>query len=396
MRVLVNGLATAGTRTGIGHYTAEVVRAMQALKAEVVCHRPAWADYLKSWWSAFRSRVERPSSMLPATVGLPPRRTLRGSVLDFLRQAGLAWYAQGLRAEARRGYDLYHEPNFIPLDCPLPCVVTVADLSVLLHPYWHPADRVADFERRFRRGLSRAVHVLTISQHVREEIIRHLGVPPAAVSVTYCGIRPGLGPVPPEVTRARLAALGLPPSYLLHVGTIEPRKNLLTLLKAYCSLPAATRAKCPLVLAGGWGWNSSDVHEYLTSEALHRGVLQVGYVPEADLAAVYNGARALAFPTHYEGFGMPAAEMLACGGAVLSSTAGAVAEVLDGAGHLIDPLDVDGWREALRRVIEDDGWHASLCAGGPELARRYTWERCAEETLAGYRKALSAPARLAA
>jgi alpha-1,3-rhamnosyl/mannosyltransferase len=316
-------------------------------------------------------------------------------MLDLAKRAGLRLYEQRFQAMARCGFDLYHEPNFIPLPCDLPTVATVLDLSVLLHPQWHPADRVRDFERRFRTGLSHCAHVLTIADYGRREVIETLGVPAHQVSRAYMGVRQGFAPLPAEPVRERIGALGLPPRYLLHVGTIEPRKNLLLLLQAYCDLPATLRERCPLVLVGGWGWNSADVYEYLHSTAQHRHVLHVGYLPEADLPAVYNGARALVFPTHYEGFGMPTIEMFACGGAVIASTAGAVAEVVRGQGWLVDPGDRAGWREAMRRIIEEDDWHAHLCEGGPAVAAGFTWQACARDTMAAYRRVL-VPAQRAA
>jgi alpha-1,3-rhamnosyl/mannosyltransferase len=139
------------------------------------------------------------------------------------------------------------------------------------------------------------------------------------------------------------------------------------------------------VLVGGWGWNVRRVADYLDSVGRHRGVRHLGYVPDEDLPYLYNGARALAYPSFYEGFGLPPVEMLACGGAVLASTAGAVAETVGGQAHLIEPLDLDGWRHALRRVCADDDWWQELRTGATEAARPYTWERCAADTLRVYR-----------
>src|SRR5439155_1795337 len=110
------------------------------------------------------------------------------------------------------------------------------------------------------------------------------------------------------------------------LGTIEPRKNVLMLLRAYCSLPERLRNVCPLLLVGGWGWNISDVADYLDREARHRGVIHLGYVAEEHVPLIYNGAHALLFPSCYEGFGLPPIEMMACGGAVIASTAAAVVE----------------------------------------------------------------------
>src|SRR5262249_21125359 len=147
-----------------------------------------------------------------------------------------------------------------------------------------------------------------------------------------CG-RNGRGPSPPWLT-TDLSSLR---------WHAEPRKNILMLLKVYCSLPAEVRERCPLLLVGGWGWNTAELAEYFQSEARQRGVLHLGYLPEGDLNAVYNGARALVFPTFYEGLGLPPLEMMACGGAVLGSTAGALVETIGGRAHLLDPHDVDGW-----------------------------------------------------
>jgi alpha-1,3-rhamnosyl/mannosyltransferase len=393
MRVLINGLAAAGARTGVGHYTAELVRALPTVASagdEAVCFQPDWARQLKHGWAWLRSWMA-PARATQVVAG-PPRVTFRSRLLDLAKQAGLRLYRQRFTAKARSGFDLYHEPNFLPVPCDLPTITTVLDLSVLLHPQWHPADRVRDFERRFTAGLRQCAHVLTIADFGRREVIEALGVPAERVSRAYMGVRHGFAPLPAAEVAARVSALGLPPRYLLHVGTIEPRKNLLTLLRSYADLPSAVRERCPLVLVGGWGWNSAEVHAFLQSTGRDRHILHVGYLPEDALPAVYNAARALVFPSHYEGFGMPIIEMFACGGAVLASTAGAVVEVASGQAHLIAAEDVAGWRDAMHGIITDDDWHAQLCTGGPAIAARFTWEACARDTWQAYRRAL-APAQ---
>jgi alpha-1,3-rhamnosyl/mannosyltransferase len=198
------------------------------------------------------------------------------------------------------------------------------------------------------------------------------------------GIRPGLGPLPRGQVEAVLRKLGLPARYLLYLGTIEPRKNLMRLLRAYCALPAPLRDGWPLLMVGGWGWNTEEVADYLHGEARHRGVIHLGYVRDDHLAALYNGARALVFPSLYEGFGLPPVEMMACGGAVLASTAGAVREIVGGQAHLVAPEDEEGWRDAMARVLQDDDWWQSLRQGAEETARPYTWKACAAETLKVY------------
>jgi alpha-1,3-rhamnosyl/mannosyltransferase len=298
-------------------------------------------------------------------------------------------YHAHFRAAARVGrFDLYHEPNFVPIATHLPTVVTVHDLSVVLHPEWHPADRVAFHHRHFRRGLDLAEHVVVVSESVRKEVIGVLGVRPDRVTAVPNGIGEQYRPQPPEAVAAVRRRLGLPPRYALAVGTIEPRKNILTLLRAFCDLPAAAREACPLVLAGGWGWKSEPERGLFEAEARAKGVIHLGYVADADLPGLYAGAAALFYPSFYEGFGLPPVEMLACGGGVVASTAAAVREVVGGHARLIDPHDLDGWRDALGRVATDPEYLAESSRGGATHASRFTWKVAAERTREVYRKVL--------
>jgi len=385
VRVIINRQVTAGRPTGVGLYTAGLVRALRRLPGlEVERFPPRWLMNLAALARRARSLSASSGGGSGASSGGSPwRRRLMG----LLRRGGEALLLRRFRAAcAGSRPDLYHEPNFIPLPSELPTVATVHDLSPLLHPEWHPADRAALYDRRFREGLRQCSHVLADSDCVRQEIIQALGLPAERVTRAYVGIRPELRPLPEDEVGRRLRAMGLPPRYLLYLGTIEPRKNVLRLLRVYCSLPETVRSRWPLLLVGGWGWNAADVAEYLHGEARHRGVMHLGYVADADLPALYNGARALAFPSLYEGFGLPPVEMLACGGAVLASTAGAVAETVGRQAHLIPAEDEDGWRAALLRVVADDEWWRSLRQGAVEAARPYTWENCALATLGVYRK----------
>ncbi len=398
MRVLVNTLCAEGPRTGVGVYTSELVRCLRELAAgealgneesppgtTIECFPTGWMRRARGLWVRQAELVER--------AGRPPRpwawlgKEARRRLLRVARQAGRAVVGYRFRLTAGRGrFDLYHEPNFIPLPCEVLTVATVHDLSALLHPEWHPAERIAYFENSFHKGLKRCRHLFAISEFGKREIVEHLGWKPEDVTVTYMGVRPGLRRLEGAELAAGLAELDLKPGYLLHTGTLEPRKNVLMLMRAYCGLPAAVRERHPLVLVGGWGWNSDTVHDYLRNEASHKGVRWLGYAADRHFAALYSGARALAFPTLYEGFGMPTIEMMACGGAVLASTAGAVAETVGGQAHLLEPHDEAGWRDALLRVCRDDDWWQSLRRGAEQAAARFSWRRCAADTLAAYRR----------
>jgi alpha-1,3-rhamnosyl/mannosyltransferase len=390
MRVVVNQLPALGVKTGIGHYIVQLMRCLRA-QAGADCiegYPQGWMRKVRRSCTDIRPWLEGNHKKQAETARDTPRPpSLRKTVVGHLRQLGRSLTSQHFRLAARRNrYDLYHEPNFIPLPADCPTLATIHDLSALLHPEWHPADRVAHFERHFLPGLDRCNHFLAISEYGRQEVIRTLGIAPERVTRTYMGIRPGLGPLPADKVDAVLREQQLPPRYLLYLGTIEPRKNLLTLLKAYCSLPATTRDRWPLLMVGSWGWNAAEVADFLHAEARHRGVIHVGYVKERHLPAIYNGARALLYPSLYEGFGLPPLEMMACGGAVLASTAGALTETVGGKAHLIDPLDLDGWRDAMALVLSDDDWWHDLRRDAATVARPFTWEQCAADTLTVYRR----------
>jgi alpha-1,3-rhamnosyl/mannosyltransferase len=391
MRVVMNLLAAGGWKTGIGHYATQLLRGLrkQAEEDRIDAYPPGWMRGLRGTCAWFLAQTERKRVVAPTAKR--PASHQNGVTRSRLRVIGRAMTRWHFRKRfTRRNCDLYHEPNFISLPSDVPTIATLHDLSVLLHPEWHPADRVAFYERQFPSSLDRCVHFLTVSEFARREIIQTLHLPPERVTRTYNGVRRGLRPMPPEETAAALRDLRLPPRYLLYFGTLEPRKNVLLLMRAYCSLPAAVRDAWPLLLVGHWGWKTEAIAEYYATVARHRNVRHLGYVPDKHSAAIYNGARALAYPSLYEGFGMPPVEMLACGGAVLASTAGPIAETVGGQAHLVPPEDFDGWRDALLRVVQDDDWWLSLRRGAVERARLFTWERCAADTLKVYRQVCGA------
>jgi alpha-1,3-rhamnosyl/mannosyltransferase len=390
MRVVYNRLSTLGQKTGVGHHTAELLRCLR--------EQAGPDDLIDEYPGRLPRRARGAWSQPPTGAAAPdgPVAWLRRKALGGVRRARRVVREQRFRLLCRwRGYDVYHEPNFLALPSDCPTLVTLHDLSVLLYPEWHPVERRVEYHRGFPRAMRQATHFLTVSEFVRQEVIRTLNVPPERVTRVYNGVRRGLGPLPEAQVADTLRRLGLPSRYLLYLGTIEPRKNVLTLLKAYCALPARLRDRWPLLLVGNWGWHTEAVAAFYESEARHRGVIHFGYVADEDLAALYNGARALVFPSFYEGFGLPPVEMLACGGAVLASTAGALAETVGGQAHLVAPEDTDGWRDALAGVVADDDWWRQLRRGSTEAARPYTWERSAAETLAVYR-AMAGAARAAA
>jgi glycosyltransferase involved in cell wall biosynthesis len=275
--------------------------------------------------------------------------------------------------------DFFFSPDFVLLPrLAARRAVTIHDLAFLVHPECAVPALRAYLQRAVPRAVARADLVLAGSESVRQDVLRLLPVAPERVRVLYSGVHPSFRPLADtallEAVRARYR---LPQQYLLTVGTIEPRKNLPRLLEALAGLPAEVRL--PLVVAGQPGWLYQE-----TFTAVERLGLEVhfpGFIPDEDMPAVYNLARALAFPSIHEGFGVPPLEALACGIPVLASRAPAMPEILGEAALLIDPLDVASIREGLRRLLEDEDLRARLRPAGFERAHLFTWEAAARRLL---------------
>jgi len=381
MRVLFNGASALRRRTGVGHTAWYLYRALvrQAPQEQF------WL-YPGLWWHR-RFSTHSPSN--PSSQ----RGQVRSSGHQWLRQAGrqlARWcYSTHFHLIARlRHFDLYHEPNLVPFAVPVPTVVTVHDLSVLLYPQWHPAERVRRHEWAFARGVTRAAHILVDSEAVRQEALRLLGISPDRLTTVYCGIGEHFRPVSPEAVAAFRQRWHLPARYLLYVGTIEPRKNVLTLMRAYCDLPASVRERCPLVLSGLWGWKSEPERQFWEQTGRHCGIRHLGYVADADLPTLYSGATVLLYPSFYEGFGLPPLEMMACGGAAIISTAAAVQEVAGDNAVVLDPHDLPAWRDAMLRTILEPDWLESYRRRGPLYAAAFRWERAADTVIQVYHHVL--------
>ncbi|MFN4260427.1 MAG: glycosyltransferase family 4 protein [Gemmataceae bacterium] len=383
MRLIVNQLSTLRRKTGIGYYTHELLRHFRQLYPEwhITAYPEGWHRRLREYVNAPAARPPASASTHDASVPAPMRSLLRQKVKGRLRR-GIQEITAALfrRACRRKRCELYLEPNFIPLAYDIPVVVSLHDLSALLYPQWHPPERIDYYERHFAQVLKNGRHFLTLTHYVRRELIEQLQVAPERVTAIYLGTRADMNRLDRGYVAHTLKRLGLPNDYLLYLGTIEPRKNIHMLLQAYVSLPVALRERCPLVLVGEWGWNAEEVAVFLHDEARHHHVIYLGYVEENLLPVLYNGARALVYPSHYEGFGLPPLEMLACGGAVLCSDAGALVEVFGRHAHIIPTADRDGWRQAMFNAISDEDWITGLRRDGASYARSFTWERCARQT----------------
>jgi alpha-1,3-rhamnosyl/mannosyltransferase len=259
------------------------------------------------------------------------------------------------RLHRPRSIALFHAFNYIPpVRLAVPTLPVVYDLSFIRYPAMHPQARVR-WLSRLPNVIERAPLVHTISEFSKREIVEVFGVPQSRIIVAYPAAasiyRPlGIGPTIADLQKLDL----LPNRYLLAVGTLEPRKNLKTLVAAYSKLSAADRSRCPLVIVGGKGWGTTDLPPATASLVREGSIRFLGYVSDPLLRSLYEGTRLMLFPSIYEGFGMPVVEAMACGAPIAHSGKTSMDEITGGLGLRIEALDVDAWTEHMRDAISSD------------------------------------------
>lgn len=374
MQISYDISAALAQGAGIGRYTRELACALRRLP-------PDDAPALQL------VHTRQPLTRLPAALADRPRHALPLTDRQYrlLLWSGLpllpAWRAP---LEAT---DLFHGTDILAPRLRCPTVVTVYDLTPQRFPHLHTRlNRI--FLRWAIPAMSRrATAVIAISASTKRDLVMLSGIDPTKVHVTLLGVdHTRFAPQTPRQAAAALAPLGIHPPYILAVGTLEPRKNLPTLLRAYATLPADTP---PLVLTGGKGWGDDDLARLITALDLRQRVRFTGYVPDDLLPALYAAADVFVYPSLYEGFGLPVLEALACGAPVLTSNTSSLPEVVGDAGVMVDPTDAPGLAAALGRLHTSPGERQTLREAGPLRARRFSWDACAAATLAVYRQVLS-------
>jgi glycosyltransferase involved in cell wall biosynthesis len=310
--------------------------------------------------------------------------------------ARIVWEQLALPLAARQeGLDLLHALAFVaPLAPACPSVVTVYDLSFLRYPaHFKAANRL--YLQTFT-GLScrRARRVIAISHSTRADVVRRFGLPAEQVAVVYPGSEPQFRPLPKAEVEAFRAARGLPEAFVLYLGTLEPRKNVAGLVRAFARARLRGAGGVKLVLAGAPGWKPEELDRALEASGLAGEVILPGYVPAADKPLWYNAARVFVYPSEYEGFGLPVLEALACGVPVITADTSSLPEVAGQAACLVPPGDEAALAEALHSLLADAARRAELAGQGPSQAARFSWPEAAKRTAAVYRQALgSTPAR---
>ncbi|MCK7481299.1 MAG: glycosyltransferase [Candidatus Moduliflexus flocculans] len=339
-KILIGCIPLLSPLTGIGRYSYEVTRRLPEME-------PEWD--IRYYYGLTSRKLSAFPNLDRGREGISRLKRAIGPMLRaFLRDTLIA----STRLYPGR-FDLYWQPNNLAVINIRRqfTVTTLHDFSFFHHPEWHPYERIRYYKKYFVRNIPQNDLLITGSEFTKREIMDILSFDESRIRVIPHGIDHGVfRPIDGGTLERFRIGMDLPPCFILYVGSIEPRKNLVTLLNAYRSLPASLRQTCPLVLAGFPGWKNEREMEIMGKEPTIR---YIGFLEDEKLAMLYNLATVFIYPTLYEGFGIPPIEAMACGTPVIASNRGPLPEVCRDAAILIDPLDISAMMDAISRIVGD-------------------------------------------
>lgn len=365
-----DGIPLCAPKTGIGHYTFELARELALLLP---------ADELRL---LSPHPFSYPSD--PADDARWPENL--HAVRPHVRRWERFWFAVGLPRYLRRtGITLFHGTNYeIPLGWRGTKILTVHDLSLFRYAHTHERRLVWRARWRWPLMLRAADAIITPTEYIRRELLDHFKLSPARVTAIPEAPRPQFQPLDAAQTTATRQRLGVTDDFILFVGTVEPRKNLATLVRAYHELLQHTDLRPQLVIAGQKGWLTEKFFAELRMSAVADRVHFTGYISESDLQALYASCRVFVYPSLYEGFGLPPLEAMACGAPVIASRIGSHTEILHDAACLVAPESVSELTATLVNLLTDEGNRQELSDKGRRRAAEFTWARAAQRTLEVY------------
>ena len=276
-------------------------------------------------------------------------------------------------------FDIYIEPNFIPISqINASFIISIVhDFSFHLYPEWHPKERISFFKEHFWKNIKRADKIVVVSDFILKQAVS-FGIPKEKLTRIYCGLDHSLFKIYRKEELAKTKRkYKLPDKFILFVGSIEPRKNLISILKAYSILPDSLKKEYQLILVGFSGWKNKEIMK----EIKKQNIRYIGYVSEEDLAKIYNLAKIFIYPSLYEGFGLPPIEAMACGCPTIVSNIASIPEVCGDASFYVDPFDINDIAKGILKVLKSEDLRNELIAKGLKRARRFCWEKTAKQIL---------------
>jgi glycosyltransferase involved in cell wall biosynthesis len=375
LRIGIDVSRTSREKTGVGYYISNLVGALASIDRD--------NEYVlyPYFWHCFPPDYQNIS--IPNQANFQLHRDTRS-----LDQIIRAW--RSAKPDRVLGpIDVLHSPNLTaPRLKKAKLVVTIHDLSFLVYPEFHTRENLRFSKQQTAMATKYALKIIAVSHHTKQDLIDYYSIPGERIHVIYQASKKVYYPERNvDFIQRCLARLHIYKNFILFVGSLEPRKNVRTLIQAYAEYLKADPDQYLLVIAGGRGWLNDDIYALVAELGIERHVRFLGYIQESDLRCLYSVAKVFVYPSLYEGFGLPPLEAMACGAPVITSHTSSLPEVVGDAAILIDPYNVEELLHALRTVLLDNDLRLQLRKKSLERAKLFSWTRTAQETLAVYQQA---------
>jgi glycosyltransferase involved in cell wall biosynthesis len=370
-KLIVNAKSLLSPLTGIGRYTYEIVTRLP--KNEEISY---YYDYFGKVSSEIYNTFEQTESHVSSDIFKLLRKLVTSN--QITKKAARAILASS-KIFKNNNFDVYWEPSIIPEKRLLAAknVITVHDMSLHLHSSWHKADNVDYFKKNFWKYIDRADIIITDTNAVRSEVAELTKVNPDRIAPIHLGVNHDVfKPYPEEEKTEFRKKYNIERKQIVFVGSIEPRKNLERLIKAYKILPDHIKNEYSLTLAGYQGWKNTEIHSLIESEK--DNIKYLGSISDKELALLYNTSALMVYPSLYEGFGLPPLEAMACGLPVITSSIACLNEVCGEASFRVDPYDIESIRNGILTMAENEQLQKESSIRGLAHASGFLWSKTAE------------------
>jgi len=359
LSILIDSIALLSPLTGVGRYTSEISKQLQ------LCD-----DFELNYFYGYHSKHFLESSHKSNMKSL---KSIIEKIPIFKKIARKALVVLGKVFSPT--YDLYWQPSFIPNQSikANKIITSVHDFSFILYKDFHPSERVKYFENNFFKNIKNSDLIITGSNYSKNEILKRIDFNKEKIKVIYHGVNHDIF----KINKKNKLSFGLPKKFILSVGSIEPRKNLIGLLKAYSLLSQELKSEYKLVLVGFKGWANDEVMELINKDK--KNINYLGFISDEELVKVYNLASVFVFPSLYEGFGLPVLEAMACGTPVVSSNSTSMPEVGGDAVEYFSPDNIQEMKNKLSLVLKDKDLQNIMIKKGLKRAKIFSWKKSSNE-----------------
>lgn len=380
MKLYIDAQPLLGQKTGIGRYTNNLIKSFSKsdISIELVANQLVNFKRLNN--------IQIVDRALNLTNKIYPYKIIRRLMSPNIL------YKFPIDVSVKKAYkhnSVFHATNFITLPTKYAKqVVTIHDLAFMKFPDVVEKNIYEYMMKWVPYSINKAEQIIADSIHTKNDILQLFDVPEEKINVVYLAADKRFQKQSVQQIQSVRKKYNLAQEYLLYIGTLEPKKNLVTLIDVYHTLKTGYSVQEKLVIVGAKGWKFNPIFEKVQQLQLENDIIFMGYIADEDLPAIYSGATVFTFPSLYEGFGIPLLEAMQCEVPVVAANTSCIPEVVGDAAILADPYDIEKWAESIYQIISDHSLKEELIAKGLEQASKFSWEKVAKETLAVYEKAL--------